>query len=238
MPARNGATMNKTNRSQVATDFDRLIVDIAACDDLEVIEYYARMARYLTGLAEYRKITIESAGFGVFFGDRFMKRFVTKDQAHEYIIAKIIAIHECDEGEIVWQDYDDIGYCRSYWIGEKGFMHSSRDSLALIWSVDEDDERLHTIRVYDAPPQTPDGLNYQSSDEATQKLSSLIKENNSLKSELKSSRQKNAEAWDEVNTVKLLAKGKDARKRLDEWLKENKDLLQHELIKGQNTDAR
>ncbi len=226
MPARNSATVNKTTQSPIATDFDRLIVDIAACDDWDMIDYYHDMLRYLEGLAQHRKATIEAAGFGAFLSDNFKKRFDTKDQAHEYLIKKIAAIHDCDEDEINWEDHDYVGYCRYYWVGEKSYF-PIREKVATIQSVDDDNKALYVFRSSQPPPVAPDGANYQSIDEATQKLSSLVQENQSLKSE----RWKRAFAWDEINRAKILTgDNEDLRKMLDEWLRKNKDLLRHEPI--------
>lgn len=217
---------NKTNQAQIATDFDRLIVDIAACDDWDMIDYYCDMLQYIAGLANYRKATIETAGFGAFLSDNFKRRFDTKDEAHKYIVTKIVAIHDCDEEEIKWEDYDDVGYCRAYWVGEKSYF-SIRDKIATIQSVDDDDAMIHIFRIHDTPPDYGNDLDYQSPDETTRKLSPLVKENLLLKSRLHSLFQKCHSAWDEVHIAKSYAKG-DAHKRLEEWLKANTDLLQNE----------
>lgn len=217
--------MDKSNQTQIATDFDRLIVDVAACDDLDVIKYYGKMFDFLKGLADMRAVSLKSAGYGVFLGDRFMKRFDTKDQAHEYITAKIVAIHECDEGEIFWTDYHGEGYCRSYRIGE-GFPYYSKD-LAAIWSVDEDDKQLHFLRIQETPPKTPAWLDYQTQDEAVKNLAHLVKENASLKEAQHDFLRKCKGAWEAVNMAKAFSlPGSDAYKKIVEWLKENKNLLQ------------
>ncbi len=219
--------MDKSKQTQIATDFDRLIVDIAACDDLDTIQYYIQMLRFLNGLADMREVMLESVGFGAFMADRLMKRFDTKDQAHDYIVAKIVAIHECDEGEIFWEDYNEVGYCRSYRMGDR-FSYLNKE-LATIHNVDDDDQKLHHLRIRETPPETPEWLDYLTHDEAMKNLSHLVKENVQLKAAQGNTLWKRKFAWEAVSKAKLsLEKGSEGYKELGKWLQENKALLQDE----------
>lgn len=215
--------VSQSQQSQVSLDLDRLIVEVAACDDIEALDYYNKAFRYISSLAESRAKVMSSTGFGVFLADRFMGRFDTVEQANECCISKIVSIYDCDVDDIIRDDYGDFAPDIRYWVGEKPFM--ARNAIASVRPVDEEDTPIFILHFPTAMPDEPFPLNYQSNDTAIRELSGLVSENAALRDEVYRMRLLVKNAWDSVNNVRAIIKDNELVGYLDDWLRRNKDFL-------------
>jgi hypothetical protein len=197
-------------------NLDKLLVDIAACDDLEIAKYYKNMLTYLAELAKLRIANLEFSGFGIELAGVFIKQFPTMDEAHNHVLIKIMAIHDCAEDDIRWQDYNalgEFGISRAYWVGERPFFGIG-DSVASIKTVDAKGETIWVF-AHNKLVTIPNQLTaYETENEKESQLSHLIQENIQHKNTIHSWRYQLREIYDGLRWIETI-------QELTKWIEDN-----------------
>jgi hypothetical protein len=202
-------------------NIDGFIVDIAACDDLDLAKYHNRITRYLHSISEMRVKSLEVVGYGAFINDRFMKVFDTVELAHQYCVRKIINIYECELNEVGWEHHEGIGRIKHYWIGDKNPYSDKR--IAHIATVDIDNDTVWHFSLNESMPDYIDQKN-KSLDTKEKALSSLVQKNIQLQKRNLELKRALSYSYQDIEKIMYLGLACfQLRNEIQRWLKDNSD---------------